>query len=78
MPNKVKNLVWRAAKNSLPSKENLVRRKIIQDAYCDLCREHKEAVKHALYSYPKLEEFWKKIPQWSRDNLKRACLLLIS
>ena len=29
LPNKVKNLVWRAAKNSLPSKANLVCRKII-------------------------------------------------
>ena len=49
--------MWRAAKNSLPSKVNLVRRKIIQDDCCDLCKEHKEDVKHALYSYPKLECF---------------------
>ena len=60
VPTKVKNLIWRAAKNSLPSKVKLVCRKIIQDDYCDLCREHKEDVKHALYSCPKLEEFWKK------------------
>ena len=35
--NKFKNLVWRVAKNSLPSKENMVCRKIIQDTCCDLC-----------------------------------------
>ena len=72
VPNKVNNLVWRAAKNSLPSKENLVRRKIIQDECCEQCREHKEDVKHALYSCPKLEDFWKNMPQWSHDNLERA------
>lgn len=54
VPNKVKNLVWKAVKNSQPSKENLVRRKIIQDNCCDLCREHKEDVKHAIYNCPKL------------------------
>ena len=31
VPNEVKNLMWRAAKNSLPSKVNLVHCKIIQD-----------------------------------------------
>ena len=72
LPNKVKNLVWRATKNSLPSKANLVHRKIIQHDCCDLCREHKKDVKHALYSYPKLEDFCKKMPQWSHDNLKRV------
>ena len=60
MPSKVKNLVWRATKNSLPSKDNLVQRKIIQDACYDACREHTEDLKHALYSCPKLEELWKK------------------
>ena len=68
---KVKNLVWRATKNSLPSKDNLVRRKIIQDAGCEACREHNENVKHALYSCPKLEELWKKIPLWNHENLRR-------
>ena len=60
VPSKVKNLVWRATKNSLPTKDNLVRRKIIQNGSCDVCREHTEDVKHALYSCPKLVELWKK------------------
>ena len=35
---KVKHLVWRAAKNSLPTKMNLVRRKIIADGCCEICQ----------------------------------------
>ena len=59
-------------KNSLPTKDNLVRRKIIQDGCCDACREHTEDVNHALYSCPKLDELWKKVPQWNQENLRRA------
>ena len=69
---KVKNLIWRATKNSLPSKDNLVRQKIIQDAGCEACREHNEDVKHALYSCLKLEELWKKMPLWNHENLRRT------
>ena len=28
-----------------------------------------EDVKHALYSYPKLAEPWKKMPQWTHVNV---------
>ena len=37
IPNKVKNLVWRACRNSLPTKENLVRCTIITSSTCDRC-----------------------------------------
>ena len=39
VPAKVKNLVWKACRDALPSKANLVRRKVIEDATCDLCQE---------------------------------------
>lgn len=35
VPSKVKNLIWWAAKNSLPTKQNLFRQKIITTDYCD-------------------------------------------
>ncbi|XP_023884969.2 uncharacterized protein LOC111997138 [Quercus suber] len=72
IPSKVRNLVWRAAKNSLPTKKNLVRRQIIKEDYCDLCREHQEDVKHDLYSFPKLDEPWNKTPLWNHTNLKQV------
>ena len=69
---KVKNLVWRATKNSLPTKDNLVRRKIIQNGSRDVCQEHTEDVKHALYNCLKLAELWKKMPQWTHVNVSSA------
>ena len=34
IPNKVKKLLWRACRNALPTKANLVRRTIIDDPLC--------------------------------------------
>ncbi|KAL0002556.1 hypothetical protein SO802_016337 [Lithocarpus litseifolius] len=39
VPKKIKNLVWRACKNSLPTKDNLVRRTIIKNLTCDRCKQ---------------------------------------
>ncbi|KAL4620439.1 hypothetical protein ACB092_06G154000 [Castanea dentata] len=63
VPSKVKNLIWRASKNSLPTKQNLVRRKILSKDYCDHCKmQHKDTF-HALYLCPKLEEVWLSGPE---------------
>ena len=51
VPNKVKNLIWRACRNSLPTNENLVRRTIISDATCDRCAICPENPIHALWLY---------------------------
>ena len=56
VPSKVKNLIWRVAKNSLPTKQNLVRRKIINNDYYEHYQSQHEDVLHALYLYPKLKE----------------------
>ena len=49
VPNKVKNLIWRACPNSLPTKVNLIHCKITSDSLCDICRVHQEDMVHALY-----------------------------
>ena len=65
-------MVWRAAKNSLPTKKNLVKQQIITRDSCDLYHDHQEDVRHALYLYPKLDELWNKIPIWNHSNFKQV------
>ena len=48
VPNKVRNLLWRACRDAMPTKANLVRRKIIKEPLCDRCHEAHETPLHAL------------------------------
>ena len=70
VPNKVKNLVWRACTNSLPTKVNLVRRKVTSDGLCAICGVHQEDVVHALYCCPALSSLWSQTPIWNHEALK--------
>lgn len=63
-PNKVKHFLWRACKNSLPSKSNLVRRKMIQDHTCDRCLGPSESVIHALWSCLAIDFVWEETACW--------------
>ena len=72
VPNKVKHLVWRACKDSLPTKANLVRRKIITIGTCDSCKMHQEATMHALLLCPELKPLWCTRPEWNHSTL-HAC-----
>ena len=58
VPNKVKNLIWHACTNSLPTKVNLAHCKIISDSLCDICRVHQEDTVHALFCCPVLSSLW--------------------
>lgn len=55
-----------AAKKSLPTKQNLLRQKIITMDYCDHCQSQHEDDLHALYLCPKLEELWLTVPAWNQ------------
>lgn len=72
MQSKVKNLVWRACCDSLPSKQNLVKRKILTDATCDIYQSEVEDSVHALFKCPKISALWEKVPVWNVDSLKRC------
>ena len=48
VPNRVKSLVWRAGRNALPTRMNLVRRQILTDAMCPECKVQPEDTQHAL------------------------------
>ena len=49
VPSKIKNFVWRASKDALPIKKNLLRRKISQDGQCEICKARDEDCLHALF-----------------------------
>ena len=59
VPNKVKKkLLWRACKNSIPTKTNLVRRKVLMDDVCEHCKQLLEDAIHALWLCPCISVVW--------------------
>ena len=49
VPSKVKNFVWRACKEALPTKANLCRRRIKPEATCEACKVENEDVSHVIF-----------------------------
>ena len=58
VPPKVKNFIWQACCNALPTKQALMRRKIVADPICERCKLDVEETEHALWSCPKLDVVW--------------------
>ena len=58
IPNRVKTLLWRAGSDALPSKANLLKRRILSDASCPGCNIENESSFHALWSCPCLLPIW--------------------
>ncbi|KAL0003476.1 hypothetical protein SO802_017257 [Lithocarpus litseifolius] len=64
VPNRIRTLLWRACCDSLPTRVNLVRRKILQADTCPNCTREPETIAHALWSCSKLDQVW--LPQFAR------------
>ena len=64
VPNKVKNLLWRATRESLPTKQNLQRRTITDCSLCDRCKLEPETTLHATWSCRQLEVVWEDASVW--------------
>jgi ribonuclease HI len=58
VPSVVRNFLWRACHNILPTRENLCRRKIIRDPLCPLCGRAVESVFHILWQCPSAMDVW--------------------
>jgi ribonuclease HI len=58
VPSVVRNFLWRACHNILPTRENLCRRKIIRDPLCPLCGRDRESVFHILWQCPSAMDVW--------------------
>ena len=64
MPNKIKVFGWRACLNTLPTRANLVRRKIIEEDVCLLCSRESETRVHALWDCAVAKDVW--AGSWAR------------
>ena len=58
VPSKVKNFVWRASNNALPTMDNLLHHKVVLSATCNICKIHVEDTTHALCGCEGVEEAW--------------------
>ena len=76
VPAKVKNLAWCACQNSLPTKTNLMKRKVVVGSVCDICKLQQEDTAHALYHCPKLDNLWNLTPSWNHNTLKQSVSLI--
>ena len=54
----MKVLLWRAGLDALPSRTNLVKRRVSCDPICPSCGQEEESTFHALWSCPALVEVW--------------------
>ena len=65
VPNKVRNLLWRACRNAMPTKASLVRRTIIDDPLSDRYHEVHETLLHALWLCKEIDIVWDDNELWS-------------
>lgn len=66
--NKVKHLIWRMCKNSLPTKGNLVRRQIVNDSSSDRCSKATKNCLHVVWSCPGLADVWEASEIWNSQS----------
>ena len=65
VPNKVKNFIWRACQNLLPTIMNLDRRIVIFDPTCERCCEMPKQILHALWFCSGLDVLWSDMQFWA-------------
>lgn len=70
LPEKIKIFIWRATNNLLLSAENLLKRKVIQEPTCQVCKMGVENAFHALVACKAAKKIWKIID--FADDLKEV------
>lgn len=64
IPSKVKNFIWQAFHELLPTKTNLSMRGILDNNMCSHCKSQPETLVHALLLCPPVKEVWSSSPIW--------------
>jgi hypothetical protein len=57
-PNVVKMFMWRACHDTLPTKQNLLRRGVVSDAFCMIFEHEEETIQHILWNCPLAQDVW--------------------
>uniref|UniRef100_A0A7N2MTJ9 RNase H type-1 domain-containing protein n=1 Tax=Quercus lobata TaxID=97700 RepID=A0A7N2MTJ9_QUELO len=58
LPHKVRHFEWRACRDILPTKVNLMRRKVVNDQFCVECSLEVETTGHMFWTCPRAREVW--------------------
>ena len=80
---KVKNFVWQAPRNAMPTKQALAKRTIIANPICERCQVAVEDLLHALWSCLEVDIVWADQTLWDFrcsmdfDNFKQLVLWII-
>ena len=61
---KVKHFLWRACLDSLPTKQNLWRRKITACPKCEACNSYPKNTIHALWDCEEIKVVWERDFNW--------------
>lgn len=59
---RVKQFLWNACQNAIPTVENLHRRRIVHDPLCPICKKEAETTEHALLLCPWTIQLWRASP----------------
>lgn len=57
-PNRIRHFMWRAVKDSLPTKKNLKRRHVVGNELCPLCDDTQETILHSLWYCEQAQVVW--------------------
>ncbi|XP_041025489.1 uncharacterized protein LOC121265863 [Juglans microcarpa x Juglans regia] len=72
VPSVTKLFLWRAGNNRLPTKENLFKRKVVEDKSCLVCSVETETIMHALWVCPAANDIWAEVggcvQKWGRTE----------
>ncbi|XP_042973002.1 uncharacterized protein LOC122304804 [Carya illinoinensis] len=68
VPNKVRVFAWRLCKDSLPSKLNLCKRKILENTTCEFCNYPIEDISHGMLNCQDIKDAWKQLLPEYRIN----------
>ncbi|KAF5478245.1 hypothetical protein F2P56_004821 [Juglans regia] len=58
VPRKVKHFIWKALQSILPTKLNMWKRNVVEDATCPICKKEEESIQHVLWNCPAANNVW--------------------